>query len=142
MKLKFEKDQLNIEIADDTAMVTYKDNKLYNKSLPDSIDKDVAAEVNDFNAGYIKEVTERLNVETIDILKKNKGVTKVVTKMPYIPDSGGAISGVTHREKVYRIPGTDKVKTTAAVQVNITTSGKAANKKWLHSLADDINKSL
>jgi len=124
----FEKDNLNVNIVDGIATVSYDDDKVYSSGT--DISMDTLKTVAKYNNTYVNEAAEVSAEKAIDIMKDNENVDKVMFNYPYGTSARNSVDIVAKRSQTYPGMNGGEPTTTSVLTVAVKdTSVKVAKSK-------------
>lgn len=146
-----------VKVNGDTAVITL-DKDLYKNNLPEGLDIATVKQVEEYNARFIKSITEAGAKANTAIMEKDANVNTVDLHAPFgahteAKEDGTYKFGGLHvhaeRSRTHRIPGTDKTSTKSVLQVKATNYLERGldivggpTGKFISDLKDDMTKKL
>ena len=121
--------------------LTYTDREVYGAGC--ELDKDVIKKLQDYDASYLSTATELAATKAEELMKKEKGVNKVIVDFPFTTNkkSGQAVVTST-RSKDVRVPASDRVITRSDVSLSVKDPYNKVTSSLIDTLQDKMTATL
>lgn len=130
-----------LEKVDDTASLSYKDDKVYVTNAP--FDLEDLKKLEDYKKEYIREATNVAVDKAIEVLKKDSNIEKVIAKVPFTTSNKGSVEIAIDREKTFRVPGEEnKTVTKPKVTTIVTEPYNKLSKNYMLKIEESISTAL
>lgn len=128
----FERSEVNGVVT-----LSYTDRDVYGAGC--ELDKDAIKKLQDYDASYLATATELAAAKAEALMKKEKGVNKVIVDFPFTTNKKSGQAVITSsRSKEIRVPASDRVITRS----DVTLSVKDPYNKVTSSLIDSLQEKM
>lgn len=132
---EFERSEVNGVVT-----LTYSDRDVYGVGC--ELDKKTIEKLQAYDVNYLTSATELAAGKAEDIMKKEKGVNKVIVDFPYTTNKLGHAVVAATRSKDIRVPASDKIITRSDVTLSVKDPYNKVSSKVIETLQDKMTATL